>query len=80
MTEDKELADDAGHDAYRAGSLATLCEPAFQKTSSAWLAVFGYSYYQSRPVMVRFVVWHARRVSSFKCQRLTRNLVNLLFS
>ena len=76
MTEYKELADDAGHDAYRAGSLATLCEPAFQETSSAWLSVFGYDYYQPQQVIVRFVVWLARRACRFnkKHTKLRENL------
>ena len=66
MTVDKEVADDASH-ATRRGPPRWRRVQAFQENSSAWLTVFGYSFYHSRPVIVRFVVWHARRACSFNC-------------
>ena len=53
MTVDKKRADDASH-ATRRGEHG---DGVVKETSSAWLTVFGYDYYQSRQVKVRFVVW-----------------------
>ena len=61
MTVDKKRADDASH-ATRRGEQG---DGVVKETSSAWLSVFGYDYYQSRQVIVRFVVWLARRACQF---------------
>ena len=68
MTVDKKRADDA-RQAMRRGEQG---DGVVKETTSTWLSVFGYNYYQSRQVIVRFVVWLARRACRFKVISLLR--------